>query len=452
MNPSGAAIRALAAQTLVAVLEQGRSLRPVLAERLPTIADPRDRALLEALVFAVLRHRRRYEHVIECWVPRPLPTAQNAVRALLLVGLAQLDALNLPVHAALSATAEATRTLGQPKLVGLVNGLLRRATREPWPESSDEAIRSSHPNWLLRALRRDWPTHWSQILAANNEQAPQWLRVNSRRASREAAQARLAEAGLDTQAPAFPAMALRLDQPSPPTALPGWDEGWLSVHDGSAQLAVEALAPQPGERILDACAAPGGKSAQLLESADGIALTAIDLEPGRLARVQQTLDRLGHRDAVALIAADAAQPSRWWDKTPFDAILLDAPCSATGIIRRQPDIKWNRRGSDLPALIKTQARLLKALWPLLRPGGRMLYATCSLLAAENHEQIAAFLARTPDAQAVPLDARYGHASGAGRQRLPGEDGMDGFFYALLVKRAAPAPGFGLAASTLATEV
>lgn len=435
MSTSGAAIRALAATTVVAVLDQGRSLRPLLAERLPSIADPRDRALLEALVFAVLRHRRRYEYVIDAWVPRPLPATQNTVRALLLVGLAQLDALQLPVHAALSATAEAARTLGQPKLVGLVNGLLRRATREPWPQSSDDGIRHSHPNWLLRALRRDWPEHWPQILVANNAQAPQWLRVNRRRASREAALARLAEAGVDAQAPAFPALALRLDQPTSPTALPGWDAGWLSVHDGSAQLAVEVLAPQAGERILDACAAPGGKSAQLLEMADGIGLTAIDLEAARLARVQQTLDRLGHRDAVTVIAADAAQPSRWWDATPFDAILLDAPCSATGIIRRQPDIKWNRRASDLPALVKTQARLLDALWPLLRPGGRMLYATCSLLAAENHAQIAAFLARTADAQAVPLDARYGHASGVGRQRLPGENGMDGFFYALLVKRA-----------------
>lgn len=433
INASGAAIRALAANTLVAVFEHGRSLRPLLAERLPTVSDPRDRALLEALLFAVLRHRRRYEYVIDAWVPRPLPAAQNAVRALLLVGLAQLDALQLPVHAALSATAEAARTLGQPKLVGLVNGLLRRATREPWPESSDEAIRLSHPNWLLRALRRDWPEHWPQILHANNQQAAQWLRVNRRRASREAAQARLVEAGLEVTAPAFPAQALRLDQPAPPTALPGWDAGWLSVHDGSAQLAVEALAPQTGERILDACAAPGGKTAHLLELADGIALTAIDLDAARLARVQQTLDRLGHRDAVTVIAADAAQPSRWWDGTPFDAILLDAPCSATGIIRRQPDIKWNRRASDLPALVKTQARLLDALWPLLRPGGRMLYATCSLLAAENHQQIASFLARTADANAQPLDARYGHVSGVGRQRLPGEDGMDGFFYALLVK-------------------
>ena len=435
-NSSGAAIRALAASTLVAVLEQGRSLRPLLAERLPTIADPRDRALLEALVFAVLRHRRRYEYVIDSWVPRPLPAAQNAVRALLLVGLAQLDALALPPHAALSATAEAARTLGQPKLVGLVNGLLRRATREPWPQTSDDGIRLSHPNWLLRALRRDWPEHWPQILAANNEQAPQWLRVNARRASREDAVARLTEAGFSAQAPAFPTMALRMDQASSPTALPGWDAGWLSVHDGSAQLAVEALAPQAGERILDACAAPGGKSAHILEVAGAVELTAIDLEPGRLARVRQTLDRLGHRIPVTLIAADATQPARWWDKTPYDAILLDAPCSATGIIRRQPDIKWNRRASDLPALVKTQARLLKALWPLLRPGGRMLYATCSLLAAENQEQIAAFLARTPDAEALKLDARYGHASGVGRQRLPGEDGMDGFFYALLRKRAA----------------
>lgn len=440
MNSSGAPIRALAARTLVAVLDQGRSLRPELAERLPAVADPRDRALLEALVFAVLRYRRRYEHVIANWMPRPLPPSQREIRALLLVGLAQLDALRLPVHAALSATAEAARTLGHAKLVGLVNALLRRATREPWPESNDDAVRSSHPDWLVQALRKDWPNHWQAILAANNEEAPQWLRVNRRRASRDAALARLADAGITAQAPEFPAMALRLDQALPPTTLPGWDDGWLSVHDASAQLAVAALAPQPGERILDACAAPGGKSAYLLEAADseaadGIALTAIDLDANRLPRVQQTLERLGHTDTVALVAGDAADPARWWDRQPFDAILLDAPCSATGIIRRQPDIKWHRRATDLPPLVKTQARLLKALWPLLRPGGRLLYATCSLLAAENRAQIERFLAHTPDAEPQPLDDRYGHPSGPGRQRLPGEDGMDGFFYALLVKRA-----------------
>jgi len=435
MNFSGAPIRALAARTLVAVLDQGRSLRPALAERLPGVADPRDRALLEALVFAVLRHRRRYEHVLASWIPRALPPSQRDIRALLLVGLAQLDALRLPVHAALSATAEAARTLGHPKLVGLVNALLRRATREPWPESSDNAVRHSHPDWLLHALRRDWPEHWRQILNANNEEAPQWLRVNRRRASRDAAQARLAQAGLSAQAPAFPAWALRMDTTRAPTTLPGWDDGWLSVHDGAAQLAVEALAIQAGERVLDACAAPGGKTAQLLEAADDVRLTAIDRDGSRLERVQQTLQRLGHSDAITLIADDAAEPGRWWNREPFDAILLDAPCSATGIIRRQPDIKWHRRATDLPALITTQARLLNALWPLLRPGGRLLYATCSLLAAENRTQVQAFLARTPDATAQTLDDRYGHPSGPGRQRLPGEDGMDGFFYAVLVKSA-----------------
>lgn len=434
MNSSGAPIRALAARTLVAVLDQGRSLRPALAQRLPEVGDPRDRALLEALVFAVLRQRRRYEHVIASWLPRPLPSAQRDVRALLLVGLAQLDALRLPVHAALSATAEAARTLGQPKLVGLVNALLRRATREPWPESNDEAVRSSHPDWLVRTLRKDWPEHWQHILAANNQEAPQWLRVNRCRASREAAQARLAQTDVIVHAPEFPSMSLRLDQPLPPTSLPGWDEGWLSVHDGAAQLAVEALAPQPNERVLDACAAPGGKTAHLLEAAAGLQLSAIDMDAERLTRIQQTLDRLGHPQTITLIVGDASKPGQWWDKQQFDAILLDAPCSATGIIRRQPDIKWHRRATDMRALVKAQANLLNASWRLLRPGGRLLYATCSLLAAENREQIDAFLKRTGNAKALPLDARYGHESGAGRQRLPGEDGMDGFFYALLEKR------------------
>ena len=215
--------------------------------------------------------------------------------------------------------------------------------------------------------------------------------------------------------------------------LPDWNDGAVCVQDGAAQLAADALAPQPGERVLDACAAPGGKSAHLLELVRGIALTAVDNDAARLLRVGDTLRRLRLDDAVALRCADAAELDQWWDGTPFDAVLLDAPCSATGIIRRQPDIKWHRRESDLAALTTLQDRLLDALWRTLRPGGRLLYATCSILSEENAQRIDAFLARTADAEVQTLNARYGRVSGAGRQRFPGEDGMDGFFYALLGK-------------------
>ncbi|MFN3842788.1 MAG: 16S rRNA (cytosine(967)-C(5))-methyltransferase RsmB [Rehaibacterium terrae] len=430
----GAATRVLAARILAAVLWHGHSLKAELARQLPTLADPRDRALVEAICFEVLRWRRRYEYVLSAWLPRPLPARDRTVQALLLAGLAQLDALRLPAHAALAATAEAARGLRRPNLVGLVNAVLRRATREAWPIAGAEGIDLSHPDWLIDRLRADWPGRVAALLDAGNRPAPMWLRVNPRHGTRADYLARLAQAGIEAIAPDVPAHAIRLDEPLPTARLPGWNEGALSIQDGAAQLAAEALAVCDGERVLDACAAPGGKAAHLLELAPGLALTALDVDAQRLDRVRDTLRRLGLLGGnTRLKVADAADTAAWWDGTPFDAILLDAPCSATGIIRRQPDVKWHRREDDIAALCTVQARLLDALWSTLRPGGRLLYATCSLLRTENAEQIAAFLARTPDAVAQPLDARFGHPDGAGRQRFPGEDGMDGFFYALLRK-------------------
>lgn len=435
--PPGSALRARAARLLSAVLGEGRSLKAVLGLALPAVPDVRDRALLEAMLFGALRHRRRYEFALSQWLAKPLASRDHAVHCLLLVGLAQLDALGLPAHAAVGATAEATRELGRAPLVGLVNALLRRASREPLPASDDPAIAGSHPDWLVAALRADWPPQLDAILDANNQAAPLWLRANPRRTTPEALLSALRESGLAAEAPAGIIGALRLDDPVPVERLPGWREGALSVQDGAAQLAVLALDPQPGERVLDACAAPGGKTAQIAERlGDTGELLALDVEARRLQQVGQLLDRLGLASPrLQLQVADAAEAAVWWDGRGFDAILLDAPCSATGIIRRQPDIKWHRRASDIPVLAAQQARLLDALWPLLRPGGRLLYATCSILRDENERQAGAFLARTPDAEPLPLDARYGRASGAGRQRLPGEDGMDGFFYALLRKRA-----------------
>jgi 16S rRNA (cytosine967-C5)-methyltransferase len=430
-------VRAAAARALDAVLHDGRSLKSLLPQALAEFDDVRDRALLEAICFHALRHRRRYEHALSTWMPRPLPQREHLLRALLLVGLAQLDALALPAHAAVSVTAEAARLLERKPHVALVNALLRRATREAWPQLADPAIACSYPDWIVARLQRDWPQQWHAILEAGNAIAPTWLRVNARMATAPQYAERLHDAGIAATLPMFPAQALRLDSGIIAERLPGWNDGAVSVQDGAAQLAVEALAPQPGERVLDACAAPGGKSAHLLERAGAIALTAIDSDAARLLRVGETLRRLRLDDAVALRCADAAELDRWWDGVAFDAVLLDAPCSATGIIRRQPDIKWHRRESDLVALTMQQDRLLDALWRVLRPGGRMLYATCSILAEENAQRIDAFLMRTPDAEPQALDANHGQVSGAGRQRLPGDDGMDGFFYALL-RKATPA--------------
>lgn len=428
---AGSAQRADAARIIAAVLGEGRSLKAALAAHLPAWRDPRDRALVEALCFEAIRHRRRYEHALSAWLARPLPARETTVRTLLLAGLAQLDVLKLPAHAAVAATAGAARALGRPALVGLVNAVLRRALREPWPATDDPGIATSHPDWLVAALRADWPDEAAAVLAANNRSAPLWLRANPRVGDAATLAAALAAAGIGAAIVDALPQALRLDAPVPVERIPGWAAGAASVQDGAAQLAVLALDPRPGERVLDACAAPGGKAAQIAETLGGRGhLVAMDRDAQRLARLPATLARLGLDPSSAeLRAGDAAGV----DGAPFDAILLDAPCSATGIIRRQPDVKWHRRAQDIPALVAEQGRLLDALWLRLRPGGRLVYATCSVLRDENERQVAAFLARTPDARAEPLDDRFGRASGAGRQRLPGENGMDGFFYARVAR-------------------
>ncbi|HEY2345440.1 MAG TPA: 16S rRNA (cytosine(967)-C(5))-methyltransferase RsmB [Xanthomonadaceae bacterium] len=431
-NAKGAQARAAAARAVDAVLHEGRSLKAVLGETLAGIADVRDRALVEAIAFQALRHARRYRFVLKRWMEKPLPVREHLVESLLLAGLAQTDALAMPAHAAVSATAEAARGLRKPAFVGLVNALLRRATREPLPASEDQAIMYSYPDWLVARLRQDWPEQVEDILAAGNAIAPLWLRVNARATGREAYAQRLQTLGIDVQAPAWPPQALRLDEGAAPETLPGWNEGLVSVQDAAAQMAVAALAPRDGERVLDMCSAPGGKSAAMLEAAD-IALIALDSDPRRLSRVEAGLARLRLRERVVLRAVDAADTAAWWDGHPFDAVLLDVPCSATGIVRRQPDIKWHRRESDLAALEATQDRLLDAAWQVLAPGGRLLYATCSILRSENSARIAAFLARRPDGAEMPLDEHHGHPAQPGRQRLPGEDGMDGFYCALLQK-------------------
>jgi 16S rRNA (cytosine967-C5)-methyltransferase len=427
--PPGVAVRVCAAGVLDAVLHRGRSLKAELATALPGLSDPRDRALVEAICFAALRHRARYEAALAAWMPRPLPRRDASLRALLYAGFAQLDPLALPAHAALAATVEAARASGRQHQAGLVNALLRRAQRDGLPAAPPEA---AWPEWLRAQVRADWgDATAAEIFAAGAAQAPTWLRVNRRRESVDGYAARLREAGVDAQACDGLPDALRIDAPVAPATLPGFAAGDASVQDAAAQRVADALSPAPGARVLDACAAPGGKSAHLLERDPSLRMTAIDLDPRRLRRVAETHARLGVGRDADLRAADAAAPATWWDGVPFDAILLDAPCSATGIVRRQPDVLLHRRPSDVAALVALQARLLDALWPLLAPGGRLVYATCSILAAENEDQVAGFLARTPDAVALPLDDTYGRDTGHGRQRLPGEQGMDGFFYAAL---------------------
>lgn len=424
----GIAVRVLAARTLDAVLTHGHSLKAELAQALPQLPDPRDRALLEAIVFAALRGRGRFDAAVAAWMDKPPSQRDGELRALLLAGFAQL-ALQLPAHAALDATVEAARALGRTHQAGLVNALLRRALREPLPEGEPA---DAWPQWLAERLRYDWRDRAPAIFAASAQPAPTWLRVNRRRGTPASYRERLSAVGIAATADTLLSDGLRIDGTLPVAELPGFADGDVSVQDGSAQLVADALAPAQGARVLDACAAPGGKAAHLLERDPSLRLLALDADARRLRRVGDTLARL-HLDAE-LRCADAGAVAQWWDGTPFDAILLDAPCSATGVARRQPDVLLHRRPSDIDALVRLQARLLDALWPTLAAGGVLLYATCSLLRDENDAQVAAFLARTPDAALASLDARFGLDTGHGCQRFPGEDGMDGFFYARLVKR------------------
>lgn len=432
MNSAGAQLRVSAARAVHQVF-QGRSLKAVLAQERSAFADGRDRALLEAMTVGTVRHRRSLEFALARFLSKPLAQSEPLSHALLMVGLTQLHLLLLAPHAAVSATVEAARVLGKGAHAGLINAVLRRSQREGLPASDDIAIQENHPDWLLTRLRADWPEAWADIVAANNRVAPLWLRIPGETALRDAFAAALQAQGIRHALSDIAAQAIRIDDAIAPMQLPGWQEGRIAVQDLSAQLPAIALAVRAGESVWDMCAAPGGKSAQLLEARPGVLLLT-DNEPDRLPKINELFARLGFaEDAAALQALDATQPLPESLPQHFDAILLDAPCSATGIIRRQPDVKWHRREKDIGALNTLQWRLLKNAWRHLSPGGRLLYSTCSVLKAENESLIAQFLQQHADARALPLDERFGRISGAGRQRLPGEDDGDGFYYALLHK-------------------
>ena len=426
---AGVAARVAAVRILDAVVGRGRSLKAEFANTLPALPDPRDRALTEAIVFAALRNRARYNAALALWMPKPPGRRDGELRALLWTGFAQLDSLGLPPHAAVDATVASARELGRAHQAGLVNAILRRASREALPAADAGA---AWPEWLANRIRNDWPRDAESIFAESAKEAPMWLRMNRRRICRDDYLHRLQEAGIAAKADATFSDALKLESAVPVSELPGFDAGDVSVQDASAQAVADALSPAPGSRVLDACAAPGGKSAHLAERDPSLRITAMDIDARRVRRMRETFARLGLE--IESRVADATDSAAWRDAIAFDAILLDAPCSATGIVRRQPDVLLHRRESDLAALATLQAELLDALWPALAPVGVLLYATCSILSEENSRQVRAFIERHADAALEPLDARFGRDTGFGSQRLPGEGGMDGFFVARLRKR------------------
>lgn len=425
----GAEVRGLAARVNAAVVAGGESLDRALERT--ALDDPRDASLLRAIAYGAVRWHHRLQWQAEQLLSRPLKRADTELAALLRVGLFQLQWLRIPDHAAVAATVAAATLIGAARGKGLVNAVLRRFLRERAAleerMQSDRQALTSHPGWLLGLLERDWPAQAGEIVAANNQPPPMWLRVNIRQTSRADYLQQLAAAGIEAEAAVGSTSAVLLAQPQATANLPGFEQGLVSVQDGAAQRAAPLLEPQAGQRVLDACAAPGGKAAHLLEAFPGIAeLVAVDRDPQRLAVVAENFSRLGLAGTTRV--GDAAEPDGWWDGRPFERILLDAPCSALGVIRRHPDIKVLRRPADIAAVAKQQARLLRALWPLLAPGGRLLYATCTIARGENQVQIAQFMEAVADAEIEAAGPEIGW------QILPGEANMDGFYYACLHKR------------------
>jgi len=422
----------VAAASVVAAVGSGRSLDDAIADAAEPLEAP-DRALLRAISFGVVRERSALEWLAEQLLAKPLRN-EPQLQGLLLCGLFQLRSMRVPQHAAVSETVAAVAELKKDWAKGLFNAVLRRYAREggaldvTMPPAA--AIRLSYPEWLVAAIKRDWPESWRSVLAAGNQPGPLTLRVNRRQAAPEAYRARLQDAGISADAVAGVESALVLREALPVDRIPGFEDGQASVQDASAQLAAELLDVSDGMRVLDACAAPGGKTIHLLERHDDLDLIAIDSDAARMVRVRENLDRVGLH--ARLITADAADRASWWRGKRFDRILLDAPCSGTGVIRRHPDIKWLRRESDIPALAAQQARLLEILWDLLKPGGRMVYATCSILTAEGPDVLRPFLKAHPEAQEVLIEAPWGEECGIGRRIAPG-GAFDGFYYACLHK-------------------
>ena len=417
------------------VLHGGRSLSAVLPDHLEAVNDPRERALARELATGVVRRLLSLRHVLDGLLDGPLRRSASHLEAVLLLGLYQIFHTRIPPHAAVHETVRLAGRRSWRR--GLANAVLRRAAAERdtlldgLARTSDVEARYDHPRWIADRLRADWPGDWTGIMTANCARAPMTLRAARRAGGRTPCLQALREAGLD----AFPHPespdAIVLRRPVGVDALPGFAQGTVSVQDAAAQLAVPLLELGPGLRVLDACAAPGGKTSQILDSEPNLReVVAVDVNPERLARVEDNVARTGGQ--ARLVAADASDPGQWWDGEEFDRILVDAPCSGTGVIRRHPDIKLHRRAADLEALEAHQSALLEAAWAMLAPSGRLVYATCSVLSSEGPRQLARFLERHLDAD--PVDIGWGRACGPGRQILPGEVDMDGFFHACVSKK------------------
>ncbi|MBK7299151.1 MAG: 16S rRNA (cytosine(967)-C(5))-methyltransferase RsmB [Moraxellaceae bacterium] len=427
-------VRALAAQALAPIISQQASLSSTLPP-LQTRCPERDRGLLQNLVYGTAREWLYFGAITKPLLQKSLKDSE--VVALLAIGVYQILRTRIPAHAAIAETVEAAKQLNLAHTAGLLNAVLRRFVQEQESLCANAAkYQHAHPEWLLKQLRKDWPQQADAIMAANNQAADLTLRINARQTTRADYLALLAAQAIEATPCAYSSVGIRLTQLADVTQLPLYAEGGFSVQDESAQLAAVLLNPAPNSIVLDACAAPAGKTAHLLEQADYAQLLAIDNEAKRVQRMFENLTRLKlNLPFVKVLTADASQPQDWVQDLQFDAILLDAPCTATGVIRRHPDIKLLRKASDVAQTVALQAQILAALWPTLKTGGRLLYATCSVLKAENEHQMTSFLHHHATAREIVLDAVWGEARPHGRQIFPSLHGGDGFYYCLLEKTA-----------------
>ena len=425
--------RWLTLKVLMSVLNQGHALDRALQAACPVSMDARDQSFCRALAYGVCRWYFALRPIVAAYLKKPLKPKDRDIGIILLIGLYQITIMKTNHHAAVNETVKLTGWQDKDWARGLVNAVLRNSIRDGIARD-DEFDEKSYPAWMCTRLVKDWPQQWHSILKAGNQPAPMSLRVDTRQLSRAACQRSLAQESIAVSICDVVDTALLLEKPCRVDSLPGFSEGLLSVQDGAAQLAVPLLGCRAGMRVLDACAAPGGKTIQILQSTGALQLIALERDPARLHLIAENLARTGL--SAQLICGDAANPSPWFDGQLFDRILADVPCSASGVMRRHPDIKLLRRADDITVLVKQQRRILSALWGLLKPGGVLVYSTCSVFKDENEHQIDWFAQKYDNGKVFwPNAVQWGEQRLWGRQILPGSHHMDGFYYACLKKVA-----------------
>ena len=433
-NPWGKSLSARAeAAKLLMEVESGHSLQKAMPIALARL-QPNHTALMQELVYGSLREWPRLNAIANALISKPLKSKDGDVKALIMLGLHQLSAMRVPAHAAISETVAACRELDKSWAAGFINGVLRNFQREQdaLERGLDAAATLALPHWFYLKLRSQWPEQLGDIAVASRTHPPMTLRVNGLRGSRDEYLARLAEADISAKPCSISPWGLTLESPMDVGSLPGFAEGLVSVQDESAQLAGQFLAPLEGEHILDACAAPGGKACHLLEMTPNIgSLIAMDNSHARIGKIAQNCERLGL--SMTLLHDDAIAPSATLSKQRFDVIAVDAPCSATGVIRRNPDIKVHRKDEDIASFAEQQKEILSGVWPLLKPGGRLLYITCSILDEENDHVVAWALENLPDIEARALNCDHLITTTFGLQTLPSAQGGDGLYFALVGK-------------------